>query len=720
MAEALPQGISSRVQPEAQRRFPATPRALVIGFLGAMAACFVVSWAELVVASIQIAICQFAPAAIGLLFIVVLMNLLVRRLSVRMRLRPHEIIVIYMMILVASLSTSRGLLERWIPTLCAVDYYTTESNRFDKLFYRYIPQWSVIFDVKSPGPQQVSIDFYEGLKPGRPLPWHLWLKPLSLWSIVIIALWFAYACMAAILRKQWIDNEKLTFPLVYLPIELAQDVGGLPQAGSFLRNKLTWLGFALPTIVFTVNGLHELFPSVPLLRLQYPWNPFFNSLGRPWKDLGYTTVYTSMAAVGFSYFLPTQVLLALWSMFILARIENILFSAFGKSFEAMPMYPTSLWNGYHVMGAYFVLTVYLIRSAWPHLRQVWALARAPAGKSSETKGPAKSALASLASTEMKKETAVWPQGKQFPSDVASSVSQAPSSPQEEEREFLSYRTAVWGLAAASLIAIIWFIKLGLSPWMAFIEYGVFLFVVVLVMARSVSEAGMLMTETSFRPVDVVRLFTTQRALGGPTAAGLAALDAVFTRDLRGNLLSTFLDGLKMAEAVKLDRRHLFWAIALSLAVVLIWGTFLHLELPYRRGAITMYGYSYQWNAFAGYRHFAPILEKPDKYEPRLVAYFLAGVGFAAFLSYMRTQYVWWPFSPLAFALSGSWSMIVFWFPIFCAWLIKSVILRYGGMKTYSLLRPFFLGLILGEFSQAVIWASLAAIWRVRAPFFPWP
>ena len=680
-------------------RLPVTPRALVVGVIGAAIACFVVSWAELVVTSIQIAICQFAPAAIGLLFVLVLGNLLVRSVARRLRLRPHEIIVIYLMILVASLSTSRGLLERWIPTLCAVDYYSTESNHFDKLFYRNIPQWSVIFDVRDQGPQRASIDFYEGLKPGRPIPWRLWLKPLSLWAIVIVALWFATACMATILRRQWVDNEKLTFPLVYLPVEVANDAGGLPHAGSFFRNRLTWIGFAIPTIVFTVNGLHEQIPSVPLLKLQYPWNPFFNTLGRPWRDLGQTTVYASMAATGFSYFIPAQVLMALWSMFGLARLENIAFSAFGKSFEAMPMYPTSIWNGYHVMGAYMVLTAYLIKSAMPHLRHVWAEAFPPAEARRDGSGSGH---------------------RPRPATGGPTTVAVGDRSHDEGREFLSYRTALVGLGVSSLVAIIWFMKLGLSPWMAVVEYGVFQFVVVLVMARSVSEAGMLMTETSFRPVDVVRLFTTQRSLGAPTMTGLAALDSVFTRDLRGNLLSTFMDGLKMSDVLKVDRRHLFWAIALALGIVLTWGSFLHLELPYRRGAITLYGYSYQWNAFAGYRQFAPALESPDKYEPRLLAYFVSGVGFATFLAWMRTQYAWWPFSPLAFALSGSWSMIVFWFPIFIAWLIKTTVLRYGGMKTYGYLRPFFLGLILGEFSQAVIWAALGAIWRLRAPFFPWP
>jgi hypothetical protein len=65
-------------------------------------------------------------------------------------------------------------------------------------------------------------------------------------------------------------------------------------------------------------------------------------------------------------------------------------------------------------------------------------------------------------------------------------------------------------------------------------------------------------------------------------------------------------------------------------------------------------------------------------------------------------------------------MIVFWFPVLVAWLIKSVLIRYFGMHAYTRLRPFFLGLILGEFFMAVLWATLGCIWRVKAPFFPWP
>jgi hypothetical protein len=528
----------------------------------------------------------------------------------------------------------------------------------------------VPFDVRGEAEQPIARYFYEGLRPGAPIPWRPWLGPWLAWMVPISAMLFAYGCLAAIIREQWVDNEKLSFPLTILPLEMAKHSN---WSRSLFGSWLTWIGFAIPTIVFTLAGLHRLFPSIPEIPVQYRLNQMvFNAMGRPWRDLGNTTAYCSMAAVGFGYFLPAQVLFSLWAFFVFARIQNITFSAFGAPLEPMPLYPTSLWNGFQVAGAYLVLAGYMVKSALPHLRRLWRAAVA---------------------------------GREISA---------------EEREALPPRVAVYGLVVASAVAAYWFTLLGMSTWMAILEVVVFLLVVVVVMARSVGEAGLLMTETSFRPVDLTRLFTRGEALGAPTLTALSLADAVFTRDLRGNLLSTFLDALKMSDITRLDRRGLFAAIALALLIAIVFGSYLHLALPYRIGAVGMYSYVYRGNPLLGFRHFAPVLISGDSYDARLPAFFGSGVLLAVALSVMRMRYVWWPLSPLGLALSGSWSMIVFWFPMFIAWLIKGGVVRYGGMHLYANLRPFFLGLILGEFSQAVIWATIAGIWRTPAPFFPWP
>ncbi len=664
-------------------RHTLTPRSIIIGAIGAAVVCFVIGWGEMVVGAIQIAICQFNPAAIGLLLIVVLANLAVGWLAPRMALRPHEIIIIYLMILAAALTMSRGLLERWIPALIAVNYYANPSNHWQELFFEHIPQWAVPFDVEGGTEQPLARYFYEGLRPGTPLPIREWAPALIAWLPPVLSMFVAYFCMASLIRRQWVDNEKLSFPLTTLPVEMAVHSH---WSKSLFGNWLMWIGFAIPFLIFTLNGLHTLFPQIPEIPVVYRLNRMvFNTMGRPWRDLGNTTAYCSMAAVGFAYFLPAQVLFSLWSFYVISRVQNITFSAFGAAPQAMPLFPTKLWNGYQVMGAYVVLAGYMVRSAWPHLQRTWAAATA---------------------------------GAELPPEDA--VPSRYGGQSERARPALPPRVALIGLGVSAVVAAWWFTLLGMAPWMAVLEVVAFLGVVCLVMARSVGEAGLLMTETSFRPVDMVRLVSPMKALGAPTLTALSLADAVFTRDLRGNLLSTLLDGLKMSDLTDLDRRHLFAAIAIALVVALGVGGWLHLALPYANGGVGMYSYVYRGNPLLGFRYFAPVLEGGDEYDARLPIFFGSGVAVALGLSWMRTQHVWWPLSPLGLALSGSWSMIVFWFPMLIAWLIKGGVVRYGGMKLYSNLRPFFLGMILGEFSQAVIWATICGVYRTPAPFFPWP
>ena len=44
-----------------------------------------------------------------------------------------------------------------------------------------------------------------------------------------------------------------------------------------------------------------------------------------------------------------------------------------------------------------------------------------------------------------------------------------------------------------------------------------------------------------------------------------------------------------------------------------------------------------------------------------------------------------------------------WSSMFIAWLIKLIILRYGGSKLYRKLRPLFLGMVLGQVTSHGLW-----------------
>jgi len=135
----------------------------------------------------------------------------------------------------------------------------------------------------------------------------------------------------------------------------------------------------------------------------------------------------------------------------------------------------------------------------------------------------------------------------------------------------------------------------------------------------------------------------------------------------------------------------------------------------------MYSYVYSANPIWAFQDNASALEGLQTTSSlTALIFFTVGISVTTGLIVMRSLYWWWPFYPLGYALSASWSLIVFWFPILVAWLIKTLILKYGGIGRYLWLRPFFLGLIFGEFSMAVVWTAVSWVWGVPAPFFPWP
>lgn len=80
-----------------------------------------------------------------------------------------------------------------------------------------------------------------------------------------------------------------------------------------------------------------------------------------------------------------------------------------------------------------------------------------------------------------------------------------------------------------------------------------------------------------------------------------------------------------------------------------------------------------------------------------------GVGVMFFLMFMRNRFLWWPLHPIGFAISPNCRIDALWFTIFFAWFLKTLILRYGGPKRYNSTIPFFLGLILGQYTCAGTW-----------------
>ena len=73
------------------------------------------------------------------------------------------------------------------------------------------------------------------------------------------------------------------------------------------------------------------------------------------------------------------------------------------------------------------------------------------------------------------------------------------------------------------------------------------------------------------------------------------------------------------------------------------------------------------------------------------------------LTYIRHRFLWWPLHPIGFPVGGTYMMYFAWSSMFIAWLLKLIILRYGGSKLYRKLRPLFLGMVLGQVTSHGLW-----------------
>jgi type IV secretory pathway TrbD component len=261
--------------------------------------------------------------------------------------------------------------------------------------------------------------------------------------------------------------------------------------------------------------------------------------------------------------------------------------------QRMPVYGTHMFVAYQTVGAYFVLAAYLLYVARPHLKKVVR-------------------------------TAFW------------------KEEDDSSDELMPYRVAFWGLVLSFGLIMAWSVLAGMSLWLALLEFGVFLFVIALVMTRSTAEAGMLMTETTFRPIDLYSMFAPVSAVGPANITMLALFDTMFLREQRGLLLTGIMDGLKMSDGVKVKRRSFLSVFVVGIITALLIAGYLHMVLPYSKGGITMYEAVYRGHNIGPLQHYEGQFSNTNPPTWQSYTFFAVGVAFAAFLTYMRAMFYWWP------------------------------------------------------------------------------
>jgi hypothetical protein len=140
-----------------------------------------------------------------------------------------------------------------LANIAAPFYFPTPENGWATELHPYLVDWAVITDPTA------AKWFYEGLPAGANIPWDVWITPLF-WRLSLVAAigCFCYS-VVCIMRKQWVEHERLTFPLMELPLNMTErEPRGFFSVG-FMNLPIFWLGFGFSIffILWNMIGYFE-------------------------------------------------------------------------------------------------------------------------------------------------------------------------------------------------------------------------------------------------------------------------------------------------------------------------------------------------------------------------------------------------------------------------------------------------------------------------------
>jgi hypothetical protein len=507
------------------------------------------------------------------------------------------------------------------------------------------------------------------------IPWRQWALPVAAWSALVIALFAGFYGLNLLMRKQWAEHERFSFPLIIVPRQLFTETLG-PDGEvvrPLFRNRVMWIGFACTLPLLLLKGLHFYHPGVPSPDIDpTPLAPFVTSplakaylqnvtLGNIW----FTTLSISLLV-------ETNILFSLWSFFFVFQLWNLAGRALNLT--RIPGYP---WNDQQTMGAYFGYALTALFVARRHLR-----------------------------------------------DAGRAILKG--APRVDARQ---YRLAVFLIAASFAGLALWgaWVRMGWLPSLLFFGYILMLgFVAGKIRAECGAPFGYLTPYVGMSFAGALGGFT----LFGPTGMLVATIACGFMTTACFVFISPVqLEMMELGRQLEVRPRDIGAGLVLGLLGALLIGGFVLLCWAYGHGANNLpisWFYQQDWffNHFrtaeaAADRAFAAgtLFTTPETRMLDLVHNVDAkGLGIGAvitlLLSWMRTHFMWFPLHPIGYILSSTHFMGGQWMTILLAWAIRSAVFRIGGAQTIRRgLVPFCIGMFLACIASIVFFNAVGLVLR---------
>ena len=582
-----------------------------------------------------------------------LLNIGVRRIFPRIALAPRDLLVIYSMLAVGSAFSGHDCIPRLMGLIPYAFRFATPENDWEALLFHHLPEWLV---VKHP---KTVTDFYEG-KVNFFTEGYMqhWIIPILSWSAVIFLLMLIFLCLTALLRKQWIENEKLAYPIIQIPLEITTN-------RNIFRNRLLWIGFGIAMAINLLNGLQYFFPVLPEIPVRkYNLNIYFTQ--KPWNAIGSTPLRFHPYLIGFAFILPLDLAFSCTFFYLMKKVQLLFGSAVGIA--TFPGYP---FLGEQGAGALLALLA----------------------------------------------IACWHARKHFASVLRQVVR---PNRAESRTEALSYRSAVITLGVCLLLLAVLCIRGGMSLWAFAIYIGIYLTIVV-GLTRMRAELGPPIHAIGYLTPQymMISLLGTRRLRpGNLTMLSLMNwLSGASYASFRTHPMPEQLEAFKLAERTGIRNRTMFTVLVIASLVGILSSLILYPYAIYSEGVAAGSEQIHAGGADT-YNFLSSWLVNPKPTD--WLATSVLGLTFAANLGimFLRSRFVWCPLHPAGYVIGvAPGTTDVIWFPLLLAMVAKWLILKHGGINAYRKAVPFFIGLVLGEALMGCFWPLLSLV--LRSSVYSW-
>jgi hypothetical protein len=601
-----------------------------------------------------------AMAPLVILFLLTALNPLVRKTGLS-GLTRRELLAIYGIVIVGGPLVTHGILAWMIPYSIIQQYLARAIPNWVTTYFAYIPRWF--------GPTDLAAveNYFQGQ---ASVPWSLWATPLAAWSAFLIALFMCTVFLVILFRRQWITSERLSFPLAQVPLEMVQEGdGGVGASTRLPRAWAYWIGFLIPMTIGLVNGLSGLIPAIP--SIEYSGKVLMQRQATgPLAGLGEIDLVLDFWMIALAFLIPKELSFSCWLFWSIRVGLTVAAIAAGATPESPEGWYSSTFPApyYQGGGTVMALGVWVLWIGRKHLARSFRLAFGLGGA------------------------------------------------QAEDDEPLSYRWAFLGflICFGFLVYFCWLAGARLLVGLAIVTIVVAYYVM---WARLRAETGLGFLPFPLGAEDFILVPFGSSALRPSDAVVLITLRWTYFPGFgesfevcTGNALESF----KIADSARIASRPLFAAMIAGFVLSVVFGIYVVLTGMYHYGFFNIRASSSGWLGsqlrYVGERIYVLITD-PTKFDLNGTIGIAVGAVMAILLGVLRLRFWWWPLHPIGYLAANCWGMHWYWMPLFVGWLLKTLTIRYGGLRLYRRMMPVAIGLIVGDMVSSGLWVAVNSIVR---------